>query len=243
MTEKQIVDVCTFFSDEVNNGGFLQLLYNDTNAYTKHLPQCLVAIGANELATICQTALSVFSRPLPDDLEQRRSFLAEIITPDIIKHLEECDTRFYKLEDHLESCLDRFIDQHFPDDPISDDPPKPKDYVALYRKLEEATHSSFDEFADPILRRRANKAGKEIHKLNMELFARPDKGAPVILKLLQDNDPRVRIGAGAYCIMAQIHEDLGRNVLSQIAEDSSLDKMLRFHASSCIEYCKPYKTP
>lgn len=241
MTESQIIDVCTFFSDEVNNGGFLQLLYNDNHACLKHIPECLTAIGADEMAVVCQTALSVFSAPLPDDLEQRRSLLAEIITPDIVRHLESCDARFNELADQLEDRLGSFIDQHFPDEPISIDRTKPKDYVALFCKLEARTPSTDAELLDAKLRRRQNKAATEIHKLKMELFARPDKGAPVILQLLQSEDPRVRISAGAYCLQAQIHEKLGKRALKQIAADPALDPYLRFHASMCIEYCAPYQ--
>ena len=98
-----------------------------------------------------------------------------------------------------------------------------------------------DDLADAKLRRRSNKAGTEIHKLRMELFSKPDKGAPVILRLLQDSDPKVRIFAGAYCIQAQIHEDLGKSVLSQIAGDTSLNKLLQIEARDCIRYCTPLK--
>jgi len=243
MTARQIIDICTFFSDEMNNGGFLQLLYNDSNACLKHIPECLTAIGTDEMATVCQTALSAFSMPLPDDLEQRRAFLAESLTPEIVRHLENCDARFNKASDRLEEILGRFIDQHFPDDPVPVDRKTSKDYVALFRKLEERKASTWDDFADPKVRRRSNKAGTEIHKLKMELFSKPDKGAPVILKLLQDKDPRVRVTGGSYCLQAQIHEDLGRSVLAQIAEDLDLDKMIRFEAKCCIEYCRPFNMP
>lgn len=243
MTESQVIEICTFFSDEMHNGGFLQLLYNDSNACLGHIPQCLTAVGAPEMAELCQTVLSVFSIPLPDDLEERRAFLAETLTLEIVRYLEGCDARFNKLADGLEDSLDRYMDQHFPDDPVPVDRTKPKDYVALLRKLEARTISTMDDLTDAKLRRRSNKAGTEIHKLRMELFSKPDKGAPVILKLLQDPDPRVRIFAGAYCIQAQIHEDLGKSVLSQIAADTSLDKLLQIQASDCIRYCTPYKTP
>lgn len=243
MTDSQIIDICTFFSDEMHNGGFLQLLYNDSDAYLKDIPQCLTAIGADEMADFCQTALSVFSHPLPDDLEQRRTFLGETLTPEIVRHLENCDARFNELADRLEDRLGAFIDLHFPDEPISIDRTKSKDYVALLRKLESRTISTLDDLTDAKLRRRSNKAGTEIHKIRMELFAKPDKGAPVILKLLQDQDPKVRIFAGAYCIQAQIYEDLGKSVLSRIAEDTALDKLLQIQASDCIRYCTPLKTP
>lgn len=243
MTEGQIIDICTFFSDEMNNGGFLQLLYNDSRSWLKRIPECLTDIGIPEMADICQDALSVFSDSLPDDLEQRRAFLAESVTPEIIRHLENCDARFNKASDRLEEILGRFIDQHFPDDPVPVDRKTSKDYVALFRKLEERKASTWDDFADPKVRRQSNKAGTEIHKLKMELFSKPDKGAPVILKLLQDKDPRVRVTGGSYCLQAQIHEDLGRSVLAQIAEDLDLDKMIRFEAKCCIEYCRPFNMP
>lgn len=223
----------------MHNGGFLQLFYNGSNAYLKDTPQCLTAIGAEEMASICQTALSVFPAPLPNDLKPRRAFLGETVTPEIIRHLEDCDTRFNELSDQLVETLDRFIDQHFPDDPIPIDRTKPKDYAALLRKLESRTISTLDDLTDAKLRRRSNKAGTEIHKIRMELFAKPDKGAPVILKLLQDPDPNVRIFAGADCIQAQIYEDLGKSVLSRIAEDTALDKLLQIQARDCIRYCTP----
>ena len=243
MTESQMIEICTFFSDEMNNGGFLQLLYNDSNSWLKCIPECLRAIGIPEMADICQDALSVFSDSLPDDLEQRRSFLAESVTPEIVRHLENCDAQFNKLADQLEEAIGRFIDQHFPDEPLNIDRTKPKDYVALYHKLEERTLCTLDDLSDPKLRRRNNKAMTEIHKLNMELFARADKGVPIILQLLQSENPRVRITAGAYCLQAQIHEDLGKKVLKQIAADSSLDKLLQWNARDCIKYCRPYQTP
>lgn len=243
MNERQIMDICTFFFDEMNNGGFLQLIYNDSNSWLKCIPDCLTAIGSDEMAIVCQTALSAFSAPLPDDLEQRRALLAESVTPEIVRHLENCDAQFHQLADQLEEALGRFIDQHFPEDPIPVDRTKSKDYVALFRKLEDRKASTWDDFADPKVRRRSNKAGTEIHKLKMELFSKPDKGAPVILKLLQDQDPRVRTFAGAYCIQAQIHEDLGKQVLAQIAADTSLDKLHQMSARDCIRYCTPLKTP
>jgi hypothetical protein len=58
MTESQIIDICTFFSDEMNNGGFLQLLYNDSNAYTRYITQCLTAIGADKIADAIAQAIS-----------------------------------------------------------------------------------------------------------------------------------------------------------------------------------------
>ena len=243
MNDRQVMDICTFFSDEMNNGGFLQLLYNDSNNWLKYIPECLTAVGVREMTDICQNALSVFSDSLPDDPKQRRAFLTESLTPEIIRHLENCDAQFNKLADQLEEALGRFIDQHFPDDPVPVDRTKSKDYVALIRKLEARTFSSIDDLADPKIRRRSNKAGTEIHKIRMELFAKPDKGTPVILKLLQDQDPRVRTFAGAYCIQAQIHEDLGKQVLAQIAADTSLDKLHQMSARDCIRYCTPLKTP
>ena len=42
MNDRQIMDICTFFSDEMNNGGFLQLLYNDSNSWLKYVEQAIL---------------------------------------------------------------------------------------------------------------------------------------------------------------------------------------------------------
>lgn len=242
MTEDQIINICTKFSDEVNNGGFLQFFYNDDKAYTNHIIHCLKAIGATEMSDICQRALCNFSS-LPDDLEERRAFLTQVITPEILEQLQDYDTQFNFLSDDLEEKLGNYIDLHA-SEPANDPAPKTasKDYYALYIKHRSKTITNPNDFADPKLRRKHNKAMTEIHRLNMEMFAMPDKGINTIARLLQHEDPHVRISAGAYCISAQLLVNEGRRVLQKIATDPSMDSMCRFDAQNCLSYCRPYKT-
>ncbi len=241
MTADQIINICSKFSDEVNNGGFLQFIYNDDNASTNHLVDCLKAIGAAEMAVVCQTALRGLPS-LPNDLEKRRAFLSHTLTHDILAHLQNCDILFNSLSDDLEEKLGNYIDIHS-SEPNEDPSPNnaSKDYYALYVKHNAKTMRSLDDLADPKLRRKHNKAMSELHKLNMEMFVMPNKGVHIVTRLLRHEDPRVRISAGAYCISAQVMVDEGKHVLKKISADPSLDRMYRFDAENCIEYCKPYK--
>ena len=116
-----------------------------------------------------------------------------------------------------------------------------KDYYKKFVSccLRECT--DFNELTDIIKRVRHNRAVAANHKLQLELFKLEDKGGPVVLQLLEHKDDRVRLSAAVYCLYAQIHVPLAKEILSEI-EKYTQHPMLVFNATIALNDCKPWKT-
>lgn len=243
MTAEQVIKVADTFYGEICNGGFLQYFVNCDGQQLCHIVECLHMIGADDVASLYTSVVSSLPCTLPTNLNTRRKLLADIMTPEIVARLEECDSRFGSLSDSLERAIASYINSHQAINHTPDAQNKrPKDHYALIVKYALATSLSFQDMANPVLRRKADKAAAEVRKLKKELLASSDKGQEIIQRLLQHEEPRVRLTAGAYCIMAEILIDEGRSVLDQIAADKAVSPELQFEAQSCLKYCKPYSS-
>lgn len=243
MTTEQVIKTTDTFFNEICNGGFLQYFINCDGQHLCHIVECLQKIGADDAAALYTSAISSLPCILPSDLDTRRKLLADIMTPEMVAKLEEFDSRFSSLSDKLESAIASYIDSHQTINHVQDGKNKrQKDHYALIVKYATAKSLSFNDMADPMLRRKASKAAAEVRKLDQELLTSPDKGQKIIQRLLQHDDACVRITAGAYCIMAEVLVDEGRSVLDQIVMDNTVSPELRFEASNCLKYCKPYNS-
>ena len=241
MTDKQVIRIAATFYGEMNNGGFLQYFANCDGQHLCHIVEYLRKIGADDAAALCACAIASLPCALPEDLSTRRQLLSDKITPKIAAKLEEFDSQFNLLSDNLNRTIASFIDARLARTHTSDVQSKgPKDLYTLIVQYAIAKSLSYDDLADPVLVRKANRIGAKLRKLDQELFASSDKGQEIIQQLLQHEDPRVRIHAGAYCIMAEIMVDEGCFVLSLIAGDKTLPREWQFEAKNCLKYCKPY---
>lgn len=108
-SEEKTVYIVNSLQSEVNNGGFVQFLFNISGAYVGELLSSLTSIGANRTAEIYKKALVNLPHELPADDEQRDALLDELITEDISELFATCDQEFYKCSDNLEELLYQFI--------------------------------------------------------------------------------------------------------------------------------------
>ena len=99
---------------------------------------------------------------------------------------------------------------------------------------------SFEELVDKKIRRRHNVAMDRIAMIEKEIYAQPDHGSSIIENLLDSEDERVRLSAGAYCIKAQILMEKSTETLKYIAE-SSKSRYMRVSAMGAMAYCKPWE--
>lgn len=243
MTADRIIIITDTFYNEVCNGGFLQYFVNADGRQLSHIVESLREIGADDAANLFVSAIASFPCALPNKRSARNKFLKDHLTLEIHEHLEKCDAKFNALSNDLENLIGQYIDRHTSNERLlASSKDGQKDYYELIIKYITCTYTSFDDLSDAKLRRKSNKAMDEVHKLKKELYATSDKGQPIIQRLLQHNDPRAKITAGAYCIMAEIMIDEGRSILHQVASDDLVSKALRFEAECCLKYCRPYNT-
>ena len=240
MTEHEIIEVCRDFFDEMYNGGFQFVLVNG-HPDVIQVPQCLYAIGADEMAKACEKYLSVFTLPLPADEEERMNCLTKVERrhPFLWKRADVLNKRFGEMDHQLEELLGSYIDLHFPAEWLSCTHLKSENIAEYYRKVAE----NIEGLDGGIGLWRHNQAYPEMEKLNEELYTRPDKGLSIAEKLLGDENPSIRYCIAIYCLRAQIHVESAKNVLKLIDADRTLNLLLRAHARSAIRHCKPYQAP
>lgn len=94
---------------EVNNGGFSQFFYNSSGDFSNELVQSFQDIGAVKTAEICQKALGAFERELPVDRMEREELLDELMSDEVERILDECDTAFYRYEENLNALNYAYI--------------------------------------------------------------------------------------------------------------------------------------
>lgn len=114
-----------------------------------------------------------------------------------------------------------------------------KDYYKKFLEICMRSCTDFGELVDKKTRERHNRAMTSCHKLQLELFKLEDKGSSVVLKLLEHEDERVQLSAGAYCIHAQIHVPFAIEKMKHI-EATSKYCMMRVVARMTIECCEPW---
>lgn len=238
MTEHEIIDVCRSFFDEMYNGGFQFVLVNGYPD-AMQVPQCLYAIGADEMAKACEKFLSVFTLPLPADEEERMNYLTKVERrrPFLWKRADVLNKHFSKMDHQLEELLGSYIDLHFPAEWLSCTHLKSENFAEYYCKVAENIHG----LDGGIGLWRHNQAYTEMGKLNKELYTRPDKGLSIAEKLLGDKNPSIRYCIASYCLSAQIHVEPAKNVLTLIDADRTLDVLLRLNARLAVRHCKPYE--
>ena len=114
-----------------------------------------------------------------------------------------------------------------------------KDHYERFAELAVRCACSWDDLVDKKLHRRHNDAMTRWHELTKVMYATEDRGAQIALRLLSHESERVRLSAGAYCLLAEVHEKEGRQILVQI-RDHSDSGYLRLEAANCLIYCKPF---
>ena len=106
--EEKIVYIVDIFQSEVNNGGFVQFLFNSGDCIADLVPS-LTKIGAEHIAEIYKDALKNIPHELPNDDEERDELLDEILTEHISQIFDDCDQQFYESSDNIEELLYNFI--------------------------------------------------------------------------------------------------------------------------------------
>lgn len=80
-------------NNELQNGGFIQFLYNSSGQFAGEIKAALYSVGAEEASIICEKLLDMVSNPIPTDLEERRNWLDTCVCIS-----EENEERIYALE-------------------------------------------------------------------------------------------------------------------------------------------------
>ena len=95
--------------EEVNNGGFDQLLFN-AGFDLRELPEAFRAIGAPKTADICARALAALGGEVPEDLKARREVLASREGP--LAELRACDEALLRYEEDLAARNAAYVRAH-----------------------------------------------------------------------------------------------------------------------------------
>lgn len=112
--EEKTIYIVDTFQSEVNNGGFLQYLYNDSGATVNELLAALSVIGAKRTVKIYQKALSHLPVTLPADSEQRGTMLDNIVDDTISDIFSSCDKQFYDYDnsENLDALIYQYAMNH-----------------------------------------------------------------------------------------------------------------------------------
>ena len=97
--------------EEVNNGGFDQLLFN-AGFDLRELPEAFRAIGAPRTGDICARALAALGGEVPEDLEARREVLASREGAELTETLRACDEAFLRYEEDLAARNAAYVRAH-----------------------------------------------------------------------------------------------------------------------------------
>ena len=92
--------------EEVNNGGFDQLLFN-AGFDLRELPEAFRAT-----ADICAQALAALGGEVPEDLEARREVLASREGAELTETLRACDEAFLRYEEDLAALNAAYVRAH-----------------------------------------------------------------------------------------------------------------------------------
>ena len=87
--------------------------------------------------------------------------------------------------------------------------------------------------------RENNRAMDKLLKLQKKMFAEEGHCKELALRLLNHEDVKVQLNAGAYCLMACVNKMQAVQVLQHIKSHSN-DGMTRLLASDSLNYCKPF---
>ncbi len=113
LTDAEITFVlCQELEREVNNGGFHQFFYNSSGDWCAATPVALRQLGAPYTAGIVERAIALFERELPTDLLERRKFMKNVCTDDIMKALDACDGEFYRYKENLTELNYKYVTKH-----------------------------------------------------------------------------------------------------------------------------------
>lgn len=97
--------------EEVNNGGFDQLLFN-ADLDLRELPGAFRTIGAPKTADICARALAALGGEVPEDREARRELLASREGEALTAELQACDGAFLRYEEDLTALNAAYVRAH-----------------------------------------------------------------------------------------------------------------------------------
>ena len=97
--------------EEVNNGGFDQLLFN-AGCSLRELPEAFRAVGAPGTAAICARALVALGGEVPEDPEARRERLALREGAELTETLRACDEAFLRYGEDLTALNAAYVRAH-----------------------------------------------------------------------------------------------------------------------------------
>lgn len=95
------------------------------------------------------------------------------------------------------------------------------------------------EYLDKKRIREHNRAMDKLMKIQKKMFAEEGHCRELTLHLLNHEDIRVRLGAGAYCLMADVNKEEAVQILQHIKLHDK-DWMTRVCAANCLDYCRPF---
>lgn len=102
-----------WFYLETNNGGLHQFFFNDAGRFAVDALRGLEFLGAQSTAEILRRAMSVFpGGAVPSDMEQRRDFLIDSMTPKQEKLLNDLTTEFLRSSEPVADLLTAYIERH-----------------------------------------------------------------------------------------------------------------------------------
>lgn len=97
---------------EINNGGFNQFYFNSSGDFSLETVDALLAIGASKTALIVKKANSQFpDTNILKDRGQRQEILLQI-EDNAQPVWDECDTEFYKYQEHISDLLVKYIEEN-----------------------------------------------------------------------------------------------------------------------------------
>lgn len=104
---------------QVNNGGFIQLFYNDCGKYVPAIIKCFKYIGDDQMAELTQRAFQLFLEDADKievarlkDLSSDQPFQAFSMLYKNLSDLDACDNIYYEICGQVAERLERYVRRH-----------------------------------------------------------------------------------------------------------------------------------
>ena len=107
---EKIFYINQIFEREVNNGGFLQFIYNMGDDFTFiDVLNSLREIGANKTIEIFENLLNVIGRDFPLNQHDKNKLLEKVVTNAVSNKINELSMQFYSYPDNLNALNYQYI--------------------------------------------------------------------------------------------------------------------------------------